>query len=200
MRLVPWWAVLSAALAPVFLVGGWTLAAAQQPAGYSSVRDTISALAGDAATDRWVMTIGLAGLGICHLVTAVGLHPARRAGRLLLMTGGVATVLVALFPVPRVGVSDAHSLAAGVALVMLALWPALSWRRGRSMVWGLRHLVSMAAAGVLFGLLAVFAAQLGADGPLVGLTERAVAGAQAMWPLIVVLTARLADRPVSTCT
>jgi len=40
---MPWWASLSAAMAPVFLVGGWTLAAALQPAGYNSVRDTISA-------------------------------------------------------------------------------------------------------------------------------------------------------------
>jgi hypothetical membrane protein len=183
-------------MAPVFLLGGWTLAAALQPAGYSSVRDTISALAGLGATDRAVMTIGLAGLGICHVVTALGLRPAERFGRLLLTIGGVATVLVAVFPVPRVGTSDVHRLVAGIALVMLGLWPALAWRRGRPMPWGLRPLVSTVAATVLLGLLSWFAAQLYAGGPQVGLTERLVAGAEALWPLVVVLTARRASRTV----
>src|SRR5437773_888141 len=142
MRRVPWWALLSAAMAPVFLVGGWTLAAALQSAGYSSVRDTISALAGLGATDRWVMTAGLAGLGMCHLVTALGLRPATDAGRALLATGGVATVLVAVFPVPAVGTSEIHRVVAGIGLVTLGLWPALAWRRDRRAPWGLRPLVS----------------------------------------------------------
>jgi Protein of unknown function (DUF998) len=193
MRRVPWWAVLSSAMAPVFLIGGWTLAAALQPPGYSPVRDTISALAGLGATDRWVMTAGLAGLGICHVVTALGLRPAAAAGRLLLAAGGVATVLVAAFPLPPVGTSHAHRLAAGVGLTALALWPALAWRTGRPVPWGLRPLVGVLAAAVLLGLLGWFAAELYRDGPLVGLTERFLAGTEALWPLAVVLTARRTD-------
>jgi len=200
MRRVPWWAVLSAAMAPVFLIGGWSLAAARQPAGYSSVRDTISALAGLAARDRWVMTIGLAGLGVCHIVTAVGLRPAAGAGRLLLAIGGMATVLVAVFPVPPVGASDIHRLVAGVGFVTLGLWPALAWRRGRSVPWGLRPLVSIGAAAALLGLLGWFAVELYGDGPRVGLTERFLAGAQALWPLVAVLTARRAGRTASATT
>jgi hypothetical protein len=100
---------LSAALAPVFLIGGWTVAAGRQPTGYSPARETTSALAGLGATDRWVMTIGLAALGICHLVTALGLRPAAGTGRLLLATGGVATVLVAVFPVPRAPRANAYA-------------------------------------------------------------------------------------------
>src|SRR5262245_28691786 len=110
MRRVPWWAVVSAGLAPVFLIGGWTLAARLQPRGYNSLRDTISALAGLGATDRWVMTAGLAGLGICHLVTSLGLRPAASTGRVALAVGGVATILVAAFPLPRIGTSEAHRL------------------------------------------------------------------------------------------
>ena len=68
------WALASALLAPFAVIGGWTLAATRQPRGYSSVRDTISALAGHAATDRWIMTTGLVLLGLCHLVTAAGLR------------------------------------------------------------------------------------------------------------------------------
>src|SRR5687768_3435009 len=112
MRRVRWWAVLSAGLAPVCLVGGWTLAARRQPDGYDAVRDTISALAGRGATDPWVMTAGLAGLGACHVVTALGLRPAATPGRVLLAAGGAATLAVAAFPVPRTGTSQAHFAAA----------------------------------------------------------------------------------------
>ena len=194
MSRVPWWAVVSAALAPVFLVGGWTVAAARQPAGYSSSRDSISALAGLAATDRAVMTAGLVGLGVCHLVTACGLRPARLTGRLMLAVGGLATILVAAFPLPLVGTSQTHGLVAGLAFVALGLWPAFAWRHGPAAPWGLRPYVSFIAAAGLLVLLGLFAAQLSVDGAFIGLTERLVAGAEAVWPLVVVLTARLADR------
>jgi len=182
--------VLSAAFAPLFLIGGWTLAAALQPAGFSSVRDTISALAGLGATDRWVMTAGLAGLGVCHMVTALGLRPAAAGGRLLLALGGVATVLVAVFPVPRVGTSHIHQVVAGIGFASLGLWPALAWRRGRPVPWVLRPAISVVAAVVLLGLVGWFATELYGDGTRVGLTERFAAGAQSLWPLVVVLTAR----------
>ncbi len=194
MSRVPWWAVVSAALAPVFLVGGWTLAAVLQPAGYSSNRDSISALAGLAATDRAVMTAGLVGLGVCHLVTACGLRPARLAGRLLLAVGGLATVLAAAFPLPLVGTSQTHGLVAGLAFVALGLWPAFAWRHGPAAPRALRPYVSFIAAAGLLVLLGLFAEQLAVDGASIGLTERLVAGAEAVWPLVVVLTARLADR------
>ena len=176
------------------------MAAARQPAAYSPVRDTISALAGLAAADRWVMTTGLAGLGICHVVTALGLRPApgparaERAqsgsahpgGRSLLAAGGVATVAVAALPLPVTGTSPAHRWAAGVALTALAVWPALAWRR-RPVAWVLRAAVSVAAAVAMLGLLGWFAVELSADGPRVGLTERFIAGAEAIWPLVVVV-------------
>jgi hypothetical membrane protein len=187
-------------VAPVFLIGGWTLGAALQPAGYDSVRDTISALAGLGAVDRWVMTTGLAVLGICHLVTALGLRPAAAVGRLCLAAGGVATVLVAVFPVPRFGTSDIHRVVAGVGFATLTLWPALASRRGRPMPWGLRPLVSIVATTALLGLLAWFVVELSANGARIGLTERLVAGSQALWPLVVVLTARRAGRSASTTT
>jgi hypothetical membrane protein len=186
MRKVPGWAVLSASAAPVFMIGGWTVGAALQPGRFDSVRDTISALAGRGATDRWVMTAGLAGLGVCHLVTALGLRPAARPGRLLLATGGAAAVLVAVFPVPAEGSSAVHQAVAGVSFVSLALWPALSGRRGPRV---LKPPTSIAAAATLCGLLGWFAVELYGDGQRIGLTERLVAGAQALWPLAVVLGA-----------
>ena len=191
---MPWWAVLSSALAPVFLVGGWTVAAAVQPAAYDPLRDTISALAGHDATHRWIMTVGLAGVGVCHLGTAAGLRPARAAGRIALGIGGAATLLVAASPLPHSGTSQRHGVAAAVAFVALALWPLLAAGRAPATPWALRPVPSLAAATVLFGLLGWFAVELSADGAWIGATERAAAAAQAVWPLVVVAAARAADR------
>jgi len=196
MTRVPWWGHISASLAPVFLIGGWTLAAALQPAGYSSGRDTISALAGYGARDRWVMTAGLVGLGVCHVVTSFALRPAAGAGRLILAGGGVATVLVAAFPLPEDGTSQAHRWAAGVGFVALAAWPLFAWRRD-TVPPGLRPGLSVLAAAVLFGLLAWFVAELYGDGARLGLAERFVAGAQSLWPLAVVLLCT--NRGLHTC-
>ena len=104
----------------MLLSGGWTLAAARQPHGYDAVRDTISALAVRGASDRWVMTAALAGLGACHVITATGLRPAR-GGRMVLAFGGVATVLVAAFPEPSQGSSEAQTVAASLAFTSLAI-------------------------------------------------------------------------------
>ena len=92
MSTVPRWALLSAGGAPLFLVGGWTLAQSAQSGGFDPVRQTISALAATGTDHRWIMTIGLAGLGLCHLTTALGLVSAAPAGRALLALGGLATV------------------------------------------------------------------------------------------------------------
>ena len=209
MRRTPWWVLLSATGAPVLLIGGWTVAAALQPAGYDATRDTISALAGLAATDRWVMTVGLAGLGICHTVTALGLRPAARAGRLILATGGIATLLVSLLPLPRTGTSTPHGLAALVAFLALAIWPAFATPPtattpgtaatppADAAPWALRRRVAVTAAAALLALIGWFGLTLTTH-HLVGASERLAAGAQALWPLLVAVScvrhAKLASR------
>lgn len=193
----PWWALLSSAAAPVALIGGWTLAARRQPAGYDSTVATISSLAAQGASDRWLMTGALLVVGVCHGVTALGLRRAAPAGRVVLGLGGVATVLVAMFPLPESGSAPAHAAAAGVAFGALALWPALAWRRGGRGPAALRPVVSVAAAVVLLGLVAWFGGTLGTGGP-VGLAERSAAGAQACWPLVAVLSSRLPSRRAAT--
>ncbi|TML32634.1 MAG: DUF998 domain-containing protein [Actinobacteria bacterium] len=187
MRGVPWWAMLSSALAPVLLIGGWTLAAARQGPAFSSVRDTISALAGRAATDRWLMTAALFGLGLCHLVTAAGLRPAAPVGRLVLAVGGLATLAVATFPVPAVGTSAAHLAAAWVAFAALAVWPAFAWRSGAGAA-ALRPGFALVGAALLVGLALWLAVALFTDPQRLGLAERCAAGAQAVWPLVVVVS------------
>ena len=178
--------MLSAAFAPVLLIGGWQLAAARQSGGFDPVRQTISALAARGATDRWIMTTALAGVGVCHVITAAGLRPAAVAGRLLFAIGGAATVLLAAFPQPLVGDSTAHIATAAIIFPALSLWPALAWRRGGQpgpAVW-------LVGASGLLGLLGWFAFENFSGGPRIGLSERVLAAAQAVWPLVAVLLAR----------
>jgi hypothetical protein len=134
------------------------------------------------------MTLAIAGTGACHLVTASGLRPAARPGRALLALGGAATLLVAALPLPSGdGGSVPHGISAFVAFLMLSLWPFGAWHRGAPIPWGLRPAVSLVAGAVLVVLLAAFGVAL-ALGNDVGLTERLAAGAQALWPSIVVAT------------
>jgi hypothetical membrane protein len=187
VKRIPWWAVASATAAPVLLGFGLTLAQSRQPPGYDATRDTISALASYGAADRWVMTSALAGLGVCHVITAAGLQPARLSGRVVLASGGVAVVMVAVFAQPAHGNSRAHTVAATIALTALAIWPLFAARRDR---WAplLARPVSVAASVVLMGLVVWFAADL--HGGERGLAERAAVGAEALWPLAVVVTTR----------
>ncbi|MFD6565968.1 DUF998 domain-containing protein [Micromonospora profundi] len=209
MSVVPRWALLSAGSAPLFLVGGWTVAQAAQPDGFDPVRQTISALAATSADHRWIMTVGLAGLGLCHLVTALGLVTAAPAGRGLLALGGLATVVLVVFP-QRPDGSITHVVAAGVAFGALAVWPALAvpWRTARpgggdqhhppdgTAPSGPARWPAFAAAALLLGLLGWFAVEFFTDGAWIGLTERLVAAAQAVVPLAAVLAALTRRQPL----
>jgi hypothetical membrane protein len=155
------------------------------------VTATISSLAAEGATDRWVMTLALAGTGACHVITGLALRPAALPGRLILMTGGAATVLVATFPeTAGNGGSLSHTFWSTLAFVALAVWPLAACRRGPSVPAGLRPAVCAVAAGVLLGLLVWFGAELIGAGRQLGLAERVLAGAEAAGPLMMVLTCR----------
>jgi hypothetical membrane protein len=189
---VPWWARVSSLLAPVLLIGGWTVAAARQPGGFDSVARTISELAALDTTDRWIMTIGIGGTGVCHLVTALGLRPAARPGRVLLALGGLATVLVAVFPLPAGGgSSSAHSVTAFASFVLLTVWAPYAGVADPAAPWGLRRRTALVAGAVLGLATAAFFVSVVAGMTEVGLTERIAAGAQALWPAAVVASVPL---------
>jgi hypothetical membrane protein len=172
-------ATVSSALAPLALVGGFIAGAAAQPASYDSVHDTISALAARGASDRWIMTTAFVLLGACHLVTAYGLR------RPVLALGGLASGLLALAPQPAHGSSTLHLVLAGIGLTALAIWPIQDGRRGRT------------AALVLTVLLIWFAITLQA-GAVVGLVERLLTLAEALWPIAAVTAARRSRRTRSS--
>ncbi|BDZ41579.1 hypothetical protein GCM10025865_08780 [Paraoerskovia sediminicola] len=185
-RSVPRFAVLSAALAPVAMIGGWTLAAALQ-SSFDAVGETISALAAAPSAHPGVMTAGLAVTGACHVATALGLRGAATPGRVLLALGGVSTAAVAALPVDLY--PQAHGIAAGVGFGALALWPALAGgRRGSGRP---RRAPLVVTSAVLVGLVVVFVLELQGltpdGGAATGLTERLAAGAQSLAPLGLVL-------------
>ncbi|WP_282947478.1 DUF998 domain-containing protein [Cellulomonas endometrii] len=176
------WALLSASVAPVAMIGGWTAAAAAQ-GGFDPVRATISELATRAVDHPGVMTSGLLVTGAAHVATASGLPGVPVPGRVLLAVGGAGTAAVGLLPADRL--PAAHAVAAGIAFGALALWPAATARRDGPAA--LRPVVAGTACAVLLGLLAWFVVELTGAGDRVGLTERLVAGAESLAPLALVL-------------
>ena len=198
-----WWTPISAGVAPVALIGSWTIAAARRAGfdstNFDSMRDTISALAAVGAPDRWIVTTGLGITGICHLLTAAGLSAGRPRGRAVLAAAGLATLGVAAFPLPgEHGASGAHTVAATTAFLALSVWPALSvWRTpaARRAAGVLSPLdpfgprVGYSASAGLLAVLAAFAAAIATD-RYVGLAERVAAGSQAIWPLLAVILLR----------
>jgi hypothetical protein len=190
VREVPWWGLTSAAATPVLLVGGWTAAASVQP-HFDQVADTVSSLAAPGATDRWVMTLTFLLVGVCYIVTGLALRPAGTPGRMILVAGSAAGMMVAANPVHAGTAYPApHMFWASIGLAGLTTWPAGAWRRGPAVPWGLRPAVAGAAVAVLFALLAWFLTELVTGAGQVGLAERVTGVAQAAWPLAVVLSCR----------
>lgn len=181
--------MVSSAAAPVLLASGWTAAARLQPPSYDPVADTVSALAALGAAHRWVMTLTFATVAACEFVTGLALRPASLPGRLILMAGGVAGVLVAVSP-EYDGGSLPHAIFAVTGLCALSVWPAGAWRRGPAVPWALRPATAACAVAVLLALLAWFAMELITGAGQAGLAERVLGVAQASWPFAVAVSCR----------
>jgi hypothetical membrane protein len=191
MRGVAWWGAVSAVAAPVLLIGGWTVAAGLQPR-YDPVADTVSALAAIGATDRWVMSLVFVVVGACYIITALALRPAKTSGRMILIAGAIAGMLVAANPEHAGGFGSVpHFVFASLGLAGLTLWPVAAAKRGQAVPWALRRAPAAAAVAVQFALLAWFGTELIMAGGQVGLAERVMGAAQATWPLAVVLSCYL---------
>lgn len=174
-------ALLTSLGAAVALIGGWNLAQWLAPADFNAVREPISALAALGMPHRWAMTAALVVTGLLHVATAWSLTGMRRAGRLTLAAAGVATVGVALVPLPARGTGSAlHTALAATAFLLLALWPVLG---ASSQSWGLlRPPVARAASTVMVVGVASMVLTLGSG--IFGLHERVVAGALVLWPFL----------------
>jgi len=183
---IPWWAVASAVLAPVALIGGWLYAGSIIP-GYDPVRQTISDLAAG-EPHRWVMTLALVLTGVAHIVTAVGLRPADLAGRTVLAVGGGATLILAWIPNNRTGHNVVgHMIATYLAFAALSVWPAVIALNRPDAPLVLRRRFGQVTA-ICLGILVLFTiADIITGGATLGLRERLLTVAQALVPLVVVL-------------
>jgi hypothetical membrane protein len=187
------WAIISAGLAPIVLTGGYLVAGALQPASYSPVRETISVMAGQAGTDRWVMTGGIVLTGGCYLVTAAGLTGVRASARALLIVAGLAGIGIAASPEPARGATPRHLAWTVLGAVTIAVWPAFAARRASP-----RPLILSVHGSA--AVTAVFVALLGwlfietRDGSVLGLAERLTSSIQTCWPFIVAVALRRTRR------
>ena len=189
MRPVPGWTVITAGTAPVLLVGGWTVAALLLGSGYDPATDTISTLASVGEPYRWLMTAAIAGLGVCHVATAVGLRAAPLVGRIALAGAGVSAIVLALSPEPHGGVSLQHGTVVAVGFALMAVWPPLAARRGPAAPWVLRPRVVLVVTLLVLAGAAWFLVELRGHG-LAGVAERALCAVQTLWPLVVVASCR----------
>jgi hypothetical protein len=181
-------------LAPVVLVGGWLIAGALQPASYSPMRQTMSALAGQSGTDRWVMTAALLLVGSCQMATGAGLTAVSMPARILLILTGLSTLGIAATPEPATGPTSRHLAFAVSCVVTTVVWPALVARRTPAQSWILSvhgcATVTVIFAG-LSGWLLIAARDGGGD---LGMVERLTSAAQSLFPLVVALVLRKAAR------
>jgi hypothetical membrane protein len=177
--------LLSSGLTPVLLVVGWTVAALLEEPGYDPVTQTISVLASGRTSGYWVFTGTLIAVGSGYLLTALGLHAAALAGRLSLGAGGVAAMLLSVFPAPRSGGSLPHGSVVAVGFSLLALWPILATGRGGRPPWGLRRTPSIVASALMWVGAVWFVVEVQVHGAA-GVAERVVTSAQSLWPVVVV--------------
>jgi hypothetical membrane protein len=120
------WVVICAVLAPVLITAAYLIAGALQPSGYDPIRQTISAMAGYAGADRWIMTGGIILVGVCYLLTAAGLTAIRVPARILLAIAGISGLGIAVSPEPASGPSPQHLAWVTLGAITIAIWPAFT--------------------------------------------------------------------------
>ena len=188
------WAIISAGLAPILLTGAYLMAGILQPASYSPVRTTISAMAGQAGTDRWIMTGGIFLTGGCYLITAAGLTGIRAAARALLIVAGLAGIGIAASPDPARGTTPRHLAWTALGAVTIAVWPAFAAPRTSPRPLILSIYGSAAATAVFVALLSWLFTET-RDGSVLGLAERLTSSIQTCWPFIIAVALRRAGPP-----
>ena len=188
------WAMISAGLAPVLLTGAYLIAGILQPASYSPVHETISVMAGQAGTDRWVMTGGIVLVAGCYLVTAAGLTGVRASARALVAVAGMAGIGIAASPEPVRGATPRHLAWTVLGAVTIAAWPAFAARRACPRPRILGACGSAAVTAVFVVLLGWLLAET-RNGSVLGLAERLTSSIQTCWPFVVAVTLRRTRRP-----
>jgi hypothetical membrane protein len=186
---VAWWVLTCAGLCSTLLTCGWLIAGALEPDTYSPMHQTVSVLAGRAGTHRWIVTTALFAVGVCYIVTATGMTALRRSARIGLVLTGAAGIGIALCPEPVRGNTIQHMACASIGATTIAVWPALTARRGPRAPAIVSVPVATTATAVFMALLAWLFFEAQTDGR-VGLAERVDASIQALWPFVVAVALR----------
>lgn len=154
---------------------------------YDPFTQTLSALALTGRGD-WIMTAGFAVSAGCLIVTAAGLRVLPGLPRIALAIAGCCGLATAALP-DRLGTATAHIAATGLGVILLAIWPVLTVSPDPTMPWPRRRRWAISVSALLFGLVVWLCcdAWSGID---VGLSERAAATAEMLWPLVVVVSVR----------
>jgi hypothetical membrane protein len=185
--IVPWWGIVSSLLAPLILIVGWTAAADLQPHPFDAVQRSISALGAVGMPYRWVIAIALMGVGVCHVATGLALKAAAEPGRILLVIGGISSVLIGLNPQGQHSGSLPHEAFSLIGVVVMTIWPVAASRRDPGAPVGLRPAAAYATTVVTLVVVLWFTLEL-FHGSQLGLAERTVTADQSIWPLIVVVS------------
>jgi len=171
----------------MILIAGWTVAADLQPHPFDGVRRSISALGAMGMPYGWVIAVALVGVGICHAATGLALRPAAEPGRILLVIGGISSMLIGLNPQGAHSGSLPHEAFSLIGVVVMTIWPVAAMRRDPGAPFGLRPVAACATTVVTLVVLLWFTIEL-FNGAQLGLAERTVAADQSLWPLVVVLS------------
>jgi hypothetical membrane protein len=190
-------AMVSAALAPLAMLGAWLVAEALQPPSYSPLRSSISGLAAIGATDRWIVTSALVVVGGCYFVTACCLPQQRAPSRLVLAIAGLSGIGIAVSPQPAAGTNPQHLVWTSLGAVAITIWPAFTASRAASPPPVLSARGAATVTAVFLVLLVWLIAET-QHGTALGLTERLVTGVQMAWAFIVAVALRRGPGNAST--
>jgi hypothetical protein len=188
-RPVAAWVPVCAGLSPMLLTIAWLIGDELQPRAYSPVRQTVSVLAGQAATDRWLVTGALYIIGVCHFATAAGLGALNLRARIGLVVTGLAAIGIAASPEPIAGGRAQHVVFTAIGAVALTVWPLLAAQRLTPASILVSARVS-AVASLGFLILLCWTAVETQNGATLGLAERVSSTIQSGWPLAVAMSLR----------
>jgi hypothetical protein len=189
------WAPVWAGLSPMLLTIAWLIGDELQPRSYSPVRQTVSVLAGHAATDRWLVTGALYAIGVCHFATAAGLRALNPRARVGLVVTGLTAIGIAASPEPISGSTAQHLVFTAIGAVAMTVWPLLAaQRRAPASMLVSARVSAVASLGFLILLCwTVVETQSGAS---LGLAERVSSAIQSGWPFAVAVSLRRHPRTV----
>jgi len=191
MRLIRSSGLIAAACAVALVSASAPIATWLWPV-FDSYSQTLSELAAlDAPSHEW-MSVAIVAFGFCYVLVAKFFEGLSPGARLAIALGGLTTSLIAAVPLPTIqAISVSHRVVAGLALILLAVWPLFVSRRAAKSLH--LHVVWFRVLGVLqCAFLGWFFQQWFAEVTAVGLLERLVILSQAlalfalsMWATIV---------------